>query len=182
MKDDHQVGYRRPPISTRFRKGTSGNPRGRPKGRSQQPPFEEVLGRQVIIRENGVQRSVSAGEAFLLYLTKRGLEGHSKALRLMITAVEQARATRLQRAGGEDLQIIISLVRPGSVTSAVEALRIATKLDRYRDSARLMLEPWIVEMALGRVGSPLSPEQQQIIVDATRTPSKVRWPSWWTIR
>ena len=30
--DGYQVGYRHPPLATRFRPGTSGNPRGRPKG------------------------------------------------------------------------------------------------------------------------------------------------------
>lgn len=31
-KDDYQVGYGRPPRETRFAKGKSGNPKGRPKG------------------------------------------------------------------------------------------------------------------------------------------------------
>ena len=30
--DDGQVGYRKPPVHTRFKPGQSGNPKGRPKG------------------------------------------------------------------------------------------------------------------------------------------------------
>ena len=30
--DKHKVGYRKPPVHTRFRKGQSGNPGGRPRG------------------------------------------------------------------------------------------------------------------------------------------------------
>ena len=30
--DDYAVGYKKPPLHTRFKKGQSGNPRGRPKG------------------------------------------------------------------------------------------------------------------------------------------------------
>ena len=41
--------------------------------------------------------------------------------------------------------------RPGSVTGALEPLRMARKLDRYRETARMVLEPWIVEAAIARL-------------------------------
>jgi hypothetical protein len=66
------------------------------------------------------------------------------------------------------------------MTSALEPLRMAKKLDRYRETARIVLEPWIVEAALARLPQPLSPADQRIVVNATRTPRKVRWPEWWS--
>lgn len=43
IDDDYQVGYGRPPKQTRFRKGKSGNPTGRPKGSNNLPAsFTEV--------------------------------------------------------------------------------------------------------------------------------------------
>jgi hypothetical protein len=78
--------------------------------------------------------------------------------------------------------IVISIVAPGSVSSAVECLRIGTKLDRYRETARILLEPWIVEAALARFGEKqLTPEEQEIVLKATRTPTRVRWPDWWVV-
>ena len=47
----------------------------------------------------------------------------------------------------------------------------------------MALEPWIVEAALARFGGRrLTVEKQRIVVDATRTPHKVKWPDWWEIR
>jgi hypothetical protein len=56
---------------------------------------------------------------------------------------------------------------------------MAKKLDPYRETARMALEPWLVEAALGLCRT-LSPADQQTIVKATRTPHKVRWPEWWS--
>ena len=61
--DDYAVGYGKTPASSRFRKGQSGNPRGRPRGRRNDPPYEAVLGQMVTIREDGAERRVTAAEA-----------------------------------------------------------------------------------------------------------------------
>src|SRR5262245_9803364 len=73
------VGYRSPPLASRFRKGQSGNPKGRPRGRRRELPYDAVLGQEVTIRENGHERRVTAAEAFLLQLAKRALDGDTAA-------------------------------------------------------------------------------------------------------
>ena len=175
------VGYRNPPAASRFRKGQSGNPKGRPRGRRRELPYEAVLGREVIIRENGREGRVTAAEAFLLQLTKRGLDGDNAAARAAIDAIEDKRGTDLSFPY-RSVEIVWSIVDPGSVSSAVERLRIGTKLDRYRETARMLLEPWIIEAALARFGEKqLTPQEQEIVLKATRTPTKVRWPDWWVV-
>src|SRR3954463_340052 len=135
------LGYRNPPLASRFHKGQSGNPKGRPRGRRSALPYEAVLGQEVIIRENGRERRVTAAEAFLLQLTKLGLDGDTAAARAAIAAMGDIRGTDPSDPDPIEM-IVISIVDPGSVSAAVECLRIGTKLDRYRETARMMLEPW----------------------------------------
>jgi hypothetical protein len=172
------VGYRKPPRATRFTKGWSGNPAGRRRGRHREAPYEAVLGQMVTIREGGTERHVTAAEAFMLQLTKRGLEGDSAANRASLAMIEEARS---QQGADGIPQFVVALVDPGSVTSALESLRMAKKLDPYRETVRIVLEPWLVEAALARLkGGALTPADQRIIVKATRSPHKVRWPKWWS--
>jgi hypothetical protein len=177
--EESNVGFRKPPRRTRFTKGQSGNPTGRPRGRHREAPYDAVLSQMVKIREGGAERPVTAAEAFLLQLTKRALDGDDAAARASLAVIEEAK----QRPGVSQHQVYVivrSIVDPGSVTSALEPLRMAKKLDPYRETARMALEPWLVEAALVRLNGTLNPAEQQIIVKATRTPHKVRWPEWWS--
>src|SRR5271167_4634916 len=172
--EEVDVGYRKPPRAMRFTNGQSGNPAGRPRGRHRAAPYEAVLGQMVKIREGGAERRVTAAEAFLLQLTKRALEGDDAAARASLAVIEEAR----ERQGGRQSRVSVivwAIVDPGSVTSALEPLRMARKLDPYRETARIALEPWLVEAALARLPQPLSLADQRIVVKATRTPRKVRW-------
>ena len=177
---EDKVGYRNPPAATRFRKGQSGNAAGRPKGRRNFPPYEAVLGQMVTIREDGVERRVTAAEAFLLFIMKRGLEGDGPSARAAMAAIEQAKASGLVGKKVERIELRTVSVAPGSVSGALELLRMAKKVDRFRETAKIMLEPWLVEMALARLGNRrLTVDQQKEVVRATRTSWKVRWPEWW---
>lgn len=178
---DDAVGYGKPPSVTRFRKGQSGNPRGRPRGRIKAIPYEAVLGQKVTIREDGRDRRVTAAEAFLLQLAKQGLEGDSGAARQTLRSIDEARARNVLPDHVDVIRIVMLSVIPGSVTSTLEPLRMGRKHDRFRPTARMVLEPWIVEAALARFGARrLTPDEQRVVVEATRTPHKVNWPEWWT--
>jgi hypothetical protein len=179
-EDDEEDGggYCRPPRTTRYTKGQSGNRSGRPRGRWREAPYEAVLGQMVTIREDGVERRVTAAEAFLLNLAKRGLEGDGPAARASLAAIEERKERSSTHQG--PCVIIRTILDSGSVTYALQPLRMARKLDPYRETARMALEPWLVEVALARLRGKLSPADQRTIVKATRTPHKVRWPNWWS--
>ena len=137
----------------------------------------------VAIEEEGVKRRVTAAEAFLLYITKRGLDGDGAAARDALALIEETRSARTANRHHDTSPMVVTFVKPGRVNGALQILRMASKLDRYRPSARMVLEPWLVEQALSRLGDmPLSVEEQAKVVQAVRTPHKVRWPDWWKVR
>ena len=100
-----------------------------------------------------------------------------------MAAIEEARTARVDT--DEDTTIIFRTVvlDRGSVGEALRALRMAVKHDRFRPTARIALEPWLVEKALERLGDRrLSREEQAEVWKGTRTPKKVKWPEWWEVR
>ena len=184
MSDPEQesVGYRRPPAATRFRKGQSGNPKGRPRNRRRDIPYDYVLGQMVTVREDGRERRITAAEAFILQLTKKGLSGDSVSARASLAAIENARAARLGSASDVGYNIIWKIVSPGSAACALDALGMAVKLRKYSEDTRHELRPWLVQKALDRLGTRrLSNEEQHTVVQATRSPEKVQWPDWWEV-
>lgn len=178
---DTSVGYRKPPASTRFTKGQSGNPKGRPPGKRSKLPYDALLGQMVVVREDGIERKVTAAEAFLLQMAKRGLEGDGAAARQALAAITDARGRRGPAVEEGVHQIVVQPIAVGSVEPAMRRLGMATRLDPYRPTARTVLEPWLVQRALDRLGeSRLSIAEQREVLAATRTPHKVVWPDWWT--
>lgn len=176
------TGYKKPPRSTRFKKGQSGNPRGRPRNRTKSLPHDHVLGQMVTIREDGRNRRVTAAEAFILHLTKKGLEGDGPSARASLAALEAARAKR----GPEDdelqiTRILFSFFGPGI---ALRDLGMAVKkFPADKERSRWELKRWIVEAALARLGHRvLTTEEQAEVWGATNKPDTVSWPTWWTYR
>lgn len=177
------IGYGRPPKSTRFQKGQSGNAKGRPRGKSTGVPYDAVLGQLVTVKEDGMERKVTASEAFLLHLAKEGLKGKASANKNALRAIAQGRLVGLRDTGEKPMQFTIVFVDPGNPNLALIALGMGRKLDASRPTARTMLEPWVVEAALVRLGERrLSIEEQAKVRAVTRTPHKVNWPDWWDNR
>lgn len=102
------VGYRKPPKATRFRKGQSGNPKGRPKGK---PNLATVILRaleaKVVINEKGRRREVTKLEVAIMQLVNKAASGDLRALNLVTAlarmAEERVEQEQSRKPGLEDI-------------------------------------------------------------------------------
>jgi hypothetical protein len=76
----YAIGYRRPPLHSRFAPGTSGNPRGKPKGHlSLETVLKQELNRIITIREGGRSRRLKKGAAWVVRTVNGALNNDPKA-------------------------------------------------------------------------------------------------------
>ena len=82
---DYAVGYGRPPRHTRFEKGRSGNPKGRPSGsKNMSTLFTEALNETVIIAENGARRKISKRQAIVKQIVNKAAKGDWRCTKLLL--------------------------------------------------------------------------------------------------
>jgi hypothetical protein len=81
-------GYRQPPADTRFKKGQSGNPSGRPKKVSSfKADLAAELQEKLVLVENGKQRRVSKQKAFAKTLIAAAIKKDIRAVNALLACM-----------------------------------------------------------------------------------------------
>lgn len=89
MAKRFDVGYGNPPPEHQFKKGKSGNPKGRPKGsRGLVATFQKVINERVTIVEKGRRRTITLGEAAFKQVAKQAVSGDLRALSMVFSLVQ----------------------------------------------------------------------------------------------
>ena len=109
----YEIGYRRPPPSGRFKKGKSGNPKGRPKGsRNFLTLLERELAQSIVVNENGKKKTITRMQAMVKRMVSGALQGEQKAL---LTLVEILRRT------GQFEEVDVGALLPEDYESILDA-------------------------------------------------------------
>ncbi len=75
-KGDYEIGYCKPPKHTQFQKDQSGNPSGKKKkSESLYQIMQRLAGQEVVVQKNGVQMSMTQGEAMLTAIFTKAMKG-----------------------------------------------------------------------------------------------------------
>lgn len=80
--EEYEIGYGKPPLETRFVKGQSGNPSGRPKGsKNLATILEEVGNERVKVNGEGGITYITKKKACVLQLANKAASGDLRAIR-----------------------------------------------------------------------------------------------------
>ena len=117
----YEIGYRRPPPSGQFKKGSSGNPKGRPKGSTNfLTLLEQELAQKIVVNENGRRKTVTRLQAMVMRMVAGALQGDPKAVMALVDI--------LRRSGGIEPREVEGLL-PANYKQVLEAYVQSRKAD-----------------------------------------------------
>lgn len=97
-KKDYVVGFKKPPTSGQFKKGVSGNPKGRPKGsRNFSTIFNSELDSMVSISEHGRPKKARKKEVIVKQVVNKAAGGDLKAIAMLLNESRYAEQQAAQK-------------------------------------------------------------------------------------
>jgi hypothetical protein len=169
-----------------FRKGQSGNPRGRPAA-SPAPRgsvFDVVLEKTLSVRHRGGTREMTMEEALQQRTLQNALDGKRVAEREVLKWTLKREEWLLKNGPEAPWPPVKRYFSPDpdNADAALQLLGIAApnpaRANIGLERAQLLLEPWAVQAALSRRrgGSRLTDGDRDWIRRCTRDPGSLRWP------
>lgn len=103
--DDDEVGYKKPPRKNQFKKGQSGNPKGRSKGaRNFSTELAAELNTRIPVTENGKRKKLTKRKVITKQVVGAAMAGDAKAL-AVIVATERAMEAKKADVATQELPL-----------------------------------------------------------------------------
>lgn len=164
---------------TRFAKGRSGNPKGRPRKTPVTMPsaFDVIIDQRLTVTQDGKTRELTVEEGLQLKTYQQALAGSRTARREVLKMIAkreewfakhrpQVRKVTLKQEYDSDnaneAMLLLGVISPDPWYPELP--------DRYT------LEPWAVAKALARPGGSLSKRELTNIRACVRNAGSIRWP------
>jgi Family of unknown function (DUF5681) len=137
-KGDYEVGYGKPPRGAGFKKGQSGNPRGRPPhSKNLSTMLNDTLNEPVTITEDGRRRKITKREAVIKQLVNKSASADPRSLKilldLMLNLEARARSSAAPpvAAGPGDEEVLTQLKArlEGAIRDEIAAGEPTVKID-----------------------------------------------------
>lgn len=168
---------------TRFRKGQSGNPAGRPKKRRPHvSAFDIIFDKTLTVTQGGVERELTVDEALELQTYQAALKGSKMAVRAVLKMIEKRETALSAKNPIQANPIEVKHCHTSdNARRALELLDIAIPDPSWTEVAaekrRMKLRRWAAQAGLSRPGrKQLAPKEVEDIKFFTLEAEQLRWP------
>ena len=163
---------------SRFKKGQSGNPAGRPRARRpHNSAFDIIFDKTLKVTQGGVERELTVDEGLQLQTYQAALKGSRMAVRAVLKMIEKREKALAKRTPSQRRPYQIEYEYDSDNANAAMLILGIAEYDGPGDGRRMRVATWAAQAGLSRPGrKPLTEKEVRDVKFFTLEPDKLKWP------